>query len=299
MESASVSQDASAVPKRALLIDPEPTLAGIVSRVLKPEEWMIFYVPDNVTALELAKHQSFSIVVTGVKTSGLADLELLSQIRRTHPHIRFIILADKTTPSDLLAAMRERAFSCLSKDYSSHLLAHIVWMATLEPAWDDGIELLSASPEWISVAARCEIRTAHRLLQFFREMSDLPEREKEEVAMAVRELLLNAMEHGGKFDPSEYVELDYIRTTRTVLCRIKDSGQGFSLDEIQHAAATDPVHHPIRHLKVREARGMRLGGYGVLLARHFADEVVYNENGTQVLLAKYLPGSPFHGAAEN
>jgi anti-sigma regulatory factor (Ser/Thr protein kinase) len=42
-------------------------------------------------------------------------------------------------------------------------------------------------------------------------------------------MLLNAIEHGGHFDPSQYVEVAYVRTRKLVLCRIKDPGQGFSL----------------------------------------------------------------------
>ena len=42
--------------------------------------------------------------------------------------------------------------------------------------WDDGIELVSATPDWISIIARCDKQTAERLIQFFREMTDLPDR---------------------------------------------------------------------------------------------------------------------------
>jgi hypothetical protein len=33
---------------------------------------------------------------------------------------------------------------------------------------------------------------------------------------------------------------------------------------------------------------LRPGGYGVLLARHFVDELIYGEKGNDVLLIKYL-----------
>ena len=68
------------------------------------------------------------------------------------------------------------------------------------------------------LCVRCDVLTANRLLQFFREASGLPDAETEEVATAFREILLNAMEHGGKFDPSQHVEVSYVRTRRMVLC---------------------------------------------------------------------------------
>jgi hypothetical protein len=74
-----------------------------------------------------------------------------------------------------------------------------------------------------------------------------------------------------------------------VLCRIKDPGEGFSLDEIQHAAITNPPDDPTKHLALRDALGLRPGGFGVLMARQLVDELIYGEKGNEVLLVKYLP----------
>jgi len=164
----------------------------------------------------------------------------------------------------------------------------MVRSASTAPLWDDGIELVSATPEWISIIARCDKKTADRLVQFFQEISDLPLSEKEDVATAFREMLLNAIEHGGNFDPNQYVEVAYVHTSKLVMCRIKDPGQGFSLDEIHHAAVNNPSYDPIRHILFREARGLRPGGYGVLLTKHLVDELLYSEKGNEVLLVKYL-----------
>jgi anti-sigma regulatory factor (Ser/Thr protein kinase) len=164
----------------------------------------------------------------------------------------------------------------------------MVRSATAAPLWDDGIELVSATPEWISIIARCDKKTADRLVQFFREISDLPLSEREDVATAFREMLLNAIEHGGNFDPNQYVEVAYVRTSKLVMCRIKDPGQGFYLDEIHHAAVNNPSYDPIRHILFREAQGLRPGGYGVLLTKHLVDELLYSEKGNEVLLVKYL-----------
>jgi anti-sigma regulatory factor (Ser/Thr protein kinase) len=184
--------------------------------------------------------------------------------------------------------MGEGAFSYFSKPISPASLAEIVRLATAEPSWDDGIEVTSATSEWISVIARCDKSTADRLTQFFQEVSDLPQPERDDVATAFREILLNAIEHGGNFDPQEFVEISYVHTARMVICRVKDPGQGFSLEEIHHAAVNNSVYDPIRHSLFREAQGMRPGGYGILIAKHFVDELLYAERGNEVLLIKYL-----------
>ena len=126
------------------------------------------------------------------------------------------------------------------------------------------------------------------MLQFLHEISDLPEPERTDVAAAFREILLNSIEHGGHFDPDQYVEISYLRTRRMVMCRVKDPGEGFSLDEIRHASVANPPDDPIRHIAYRDAQGLRPGGFGVMMTQYLVDDLIYNEKGNEVLLVKYL-----------
>ena len=96
------------------------------------------------------------------------------------------------------------------------------------------------------------------------------------------------MEYGGRFDPTQYVEISYIRARHMVLCRVKDPGEGFSLEEIQHAAIANPPDDPLRHFVFRESQGLRGGGFGVLMARILVDDLIYSEKGNEALLVKYL-----------
>ena len=291
MEPPVPTETSTARLKRVLVVDPDPDVNGVLSNVLKSGEWTIVHAADNQAILKFTETEPLDLIITGAKTSGREDVELLRKIRRVRPHVRLIILTDQSTPADVVTAMREGAFSYFSKPFSAASLAEMVLFATSEPAWDDGIELVSATPEWISVIARCDLKTADRLVQFFNEMSDLPDPEREDIATAFREMMLNAIEHGGNFDPTQYVEVAYVRTRKMVLCRIKDPGQGFSLEEIHHTAVNNPAYDPIRHALFREAQGLRPGGYGVLMTRHLVDELVYSEKGNEVLLVKYLPPS--------
>jgi anti-sigma regulatory factor (Ser/Thr protein kinase) len=204
------------------------------------------------------------------------------------PHTRLIILTEEFIPGDVLAAIRERAFSYFSRPFSTERLAEMIRIAMSEPFWDDGIEVLHGKPNWVRLCVRCDLATANRLLQFFREASDLPDAETEEVATAFREILVNSMEHGGQFDPSQHVEVSYVRTKRMVLCRVKDPGQGFSLEELHHSAIANPEEDPFKHMETREAQGKRPGGFGILMATKLVDDLIYNDKGNEVLLVKYL-----------
>jgi anti-sigma regulatory factor (Ser/Thr protein kinase)/ActR/RegA family two-component response regulator len=292
MNSAPCLEVGSVSRRTALVIDADLRVEAVVDAALDVRHWNVLHARDNATALAIAQAKNCEFVLTGEKTSGKEDVELLRKLRRVRPHTRMIILADDTTPADVLESMREHAFSYFSMPLPYDLLRLMIQLAAEGPCWDDGIEVLSATPAWIQLAARCDLGTAERLVQFINEVTDVPDKEKGDIATAFREILLNAIEHGGNFSPDQYVEITYLQARRMVSCRIKDPGQGFSLDEARHMATANPPDDPMQHHSYRETLGLRPGGYGVLIARHAVDELLYNENGNDALLIKYLPIVP-------
>lgn len=254
--------------------------------------WGVECVPDNIAALDAIIKRTYDLVITAEATPAKEDVQLLRQIRGIRSHVRMIIVTNESTTKDVVAALKERAFSYFSKPYSFDTLAQMIRMATEEPCWDDGIELASATSEWLRLWVRCDQATADRMLHYFDELVDLPDEDKSKVAFAFREMLLNAIRHGGHFDPTQYVEISYLRVQRAVACRVRDPGQGFAFDELYHAAVTNPMDNPIRHMQYREALGLPPGGFGILLSRHLVDELIHNEQGNEVLLVKYLDKGP-------
>ncbi|HEY1467412.1 MAG TPA: ATP-binding protein [Candidatus Acidoferrum sp.] len=277
---------------RALIVDSSPEINQLLTNLFDRADWSIHFVADNKEALRAAKANPHDLIITSECTSATQDIELLRQLRMVRPHTRLIILTDEFVPGDVLAAIRGRAFSYFARPFSTEKLAEMIRIAMSEPCWDEGIELISATPNWVRVMVRCDVLTANRLIQFYREAGDLPDAEKEEVACAFREILMNAMEHGGNFDPSQYVEIGYVRTKRVVMCRVKDPGKGFSMDEIKHSAISNPPDEPFRHMEERESLGIRPGGFGILMAKKLVDELLYNEQGNEVLLVKHLDPPP-------
>jgi len=272
--------------KSVLVIGRDHRVAEIVTDALP--DWRLERAQDNKAALAMLRTQHFQLLLTGDETSGQQDVELLREVRRTRPHLRLIILTSESTPADVIESMKERAFSYFSAPYSAEALTDMLRHATDAPVWDEGIELLSATPEWLGLAARCDLRTADRLVQFIHEFSDLPEPHRDDVGSAFPEILLNAIEHGGKLDPSQHVVISYIRARDAVICRIKDPGEGFSLEDLRESAMADMNDDPLQHMEYRKEQGMRAGGYGVLMAKSLVDDLIYNEKGNEVMLIKYL-----------
>jgi len=276
----------------ALFIDPDPEVREMLTNVLDPAAWSVRHAPDNETAFDLARETHFDFILTSDKTSGKEDVDLLRRIRSVRQHTRLIILTEESTPADVIKSIDEHAFSYFTRPFSLASLAEMVHAAAEAPCWDDGIEILSATPNWIRLVARCDLKTAERLMQFMHEISDLPEPENDAVATAFREILMNAIEHGGHFRSDQYVEISYVRGKHMVMCRVKDPGEGFTLEEIEHAAVSNPQDDPVRHMAYREAKGLRPGGYGVLLTQKLVDELIYDQKGNEVMLVKYLNATP-------
>jgi len=272
-----------------LLVDASPETAALVSGTLQTGEWNVESVANNEAALTAVQSRPFDVVITSEKTCAEQDVDLLRKIRRVHPHTRVIILTHTAPSAGLVDAIRENAFSYLSAPFAQEQFEDMLRVALQAPPWDDGIELVSATPSWIRLSARCDQATADRLVHFITEISeDLPPAEKADLSAAFREMLLNAMEHGGHFDPNQFVEISYLRSNRAVSCRIRDPGKGFSMQGIPHAAVGNPPESPIAHVEHREAQGLRPGGFGILLSRNLVDELIYNETGNEVILIKYM-----------
>ena len=286
---ASATNDATpAAQKTALHVEGDPEIDALLAQVFAAESWNVERTPTNTSALELVAVRAYHLIVTSERNTGHEDILLLREIRRIRPRTCLIILTSHGTPQDVIDAMREHAFSYFSTPFSSVSLAEMIRRLQQGACWDDGIEVISATPEWLRLKARCDFETADRLLQFLQEIAVLPEPERMEVAVACRELLYNAIEHGGLLDRTKTVEIEYVRANSMVTCRISDHGPGFDFDKIPHAAVANPPDDPVQHIGVREKKGLRPGGYGVLMARKLVDEVIYSQNGSEVLLVKYL-----------
>jgi DNA-binding NarL/FixJ family response regulator len=272
--------------KTALVVDADPQVESVLGVALDPRRWMIQHASDNAQATALVQASIYELVITCEKTSGKEDVALLRKLRDVHPHTKLIILTDESTPADVLASMREHGFSCFCRPLSYHSLAYIIQLAAEGPCWDDGIDLLSATPAWIHLTARCDLGTAKRLVQFIDEIAELPDIEKEEVATAFREMVLNAIEHGGRFDGSQRAEIAYLRARHVVICRVKDSGPGFSQKAVIQILMADLPHDPIHHGAYCEAQGLRRGCAPI--ARHFVDDLIPNDKGKDAVRIKHL-----------
>lgn len=263
--------------RTTFLIGPLPDLSSVFDGL----SCQIETYPDTSMAMEGLWRKQPDLVIT--------DYPSLLPVRMASPESKVIVLGGDANPERVVSAIRKQAYGFFGSPYDLGAIRDLVQQAIQEPGFDDGIRVISGDPNFLSLLLRCRIATADRLIRFLSQMrSDMPPEERNKAAMAFREMLLNAIEHGGKLDPHQWVRVSRVRTERTLVYHIQDPGEGFSRENLEHAAVSNPAGDPARHMKLRAESGMRPGGFGILMSSKLVDEVIYNEQGNEVILVKHL-----------
>jgi anti-sigma regulatory factor (Ser/Thr protein kinase) len=278
---------------RVLIIGSDNPITHTIGDILSASGVPIEYAAGPVGALQRMRMLSFAITITSPGTSIEEDLALLDEMRLVRPGIKCILLAPHSKPDEIIAALRARVFACFTQPFEPEAIAAIARDAASSNLAEDDLRVLSARPGWVAVRANCRLLTAERLMTFARELSaHMHERMREEILHGLREILLNAMEHGAAFNPQQMIDVTAIRTRRSIVFYVRDPGSGFRQETLSRGIVASPDDDPIAHLQKREAEGLRPGGFGLLLARGTVDELIYNEIGNEVLLIKYLDRVP-------
>jgi anti-sigma regulatory factor (Ser/Thr protein kinase) len=274
---------------RVLIIGNNSETSRDIGSALSAASIPMEYAAGNADALQRLRLRSFGVIITNPDSAVDEDLALLEEMRAIRPGVKCIVLAHSSTPDEVIAAMRARVFACFTPPFEPYDIANIARRAASDSQWRDDIQILSARPGWVSVRVNCRLITAERLLTFAKELSArMPEDTREEMMQALREILMNAMEHGAAFNAEQVVEVTAVRTARAFVFYVRDPGSGFRRESLGDAAMAESSDDPAAHIVKREEEGMRPGGYGLLLAGGTVDELLYSEIGNEVLLIKYV-----------
>ena len=194
-----------------------------------------------VEALHRLQSRAVDVVVTDPETSLREDLALCALLRERRPGIRIVVLAPAVPPDDVIAALRAHVFACFTRPFALREIADMVSAALTADQWSDGIEVVSGAPHWLTLRVSCRLLTADRLVRFMTELQAGvvdDDRERDLLMTAFREMLLNAMEHGGGFDPEQVIEVTAARTARAIVYHFRDPGPGFDPAALAHATAS-------------------------------------------------------------
>jgi len=274
---------------RVLVIGNDTQVGRDIGAAVSAANVPMEFSAGHADSLRRLRMRSFGVVITGPDSDLEEDLALLEEMRAIRPGVKCIALARHSTPDEVISAMRARVFACFTPPFDTREIAHLACGAASDSQWREDIHVLSAKPGWVALRVNCRLLTAERLMTFAKELStQLPEDNREELMLALREILLNAMEHGAAFNSEQVVEVTAVRTRRTLVFYVRDPGAGFKRESMTHAAIANSANDPAAHIAHREEQGMRPGGFGLLLAAGTVDELIYSEIGNEVLLIKYV-----------
>jgi CheY-like chemotaxis protein len=282
-------------PKQAraevLVADDDRTTRFAISSMLKKAGYAVTAVKNGAEALRNIQRRNFDLAFLDIWMPQLTGLEVLARVRAGESHPKIVIMTSDGTPETLLRAVREQAYEYLSKPFPPKDAVEVAQRALKENA-SPPIEVISATPHWVELLIPCTREAAGRIQSFLMKLeTDLSDDLRNTIGLAFRELLLNAVEWGGKLDPNRKVRIAYVRSSRMLLYRVADPGPGFSFEGLTHAAVGQPAEEPIAHVAVRDKLGIRPGGFGIALTRAIADELLYNEAQNEVIFIKYLTAS--------
>lgn len=272
------------MPFEILLIDDDQVLRRVMAVALA--EYSVSEAASGEEGLAAFASNSYDLVVCDLLLPGIGGFDVIRKMRQMRPAQRVMVVSSFGSEDNLLTALRENVVDFLVKPFGPSQLQNAVRNLLKS---DGAIEVVSATRQWIEVRIPASFQVAESLDTFFTNIpTDLDQETRHVVAAAFRELVNNAIEHGCKGDPDGMVSVSCVRMKRGILYRIKDPGWGFDIESIPHAAIANPENDSLRHLQYRQDKGLRPGGYGLVFLRNFADELIYNESGNEVIFVKYL-----------
>jgi CheY-like chemotaxis protein len=292
-----------------LVVDDSAVDRRLAGRLLERRGFAVRYAQGGAEALAEIGRARPDIVVTDLDMPGLDGLELVAAVRRDHPTLPVVLMTALGSEGLSVTALRAGAASFVPKRRLAADLADTL-RAILELAAGAQRRTSALDPRGVH-EIRLELDNDVALLpdvvgQLEADLTRLgcDETEVLQVGVALREALVNAIQHGNLELGSELLDDDgaafaerararrgeapYAARRVRVLARydrgeiaytISDDGPGF--DPASLPDPTDPDHVERAH------------GRGLLLIRTFMDEVVHGGRGNVLTMKKRrlrLPG---------
>jgi len=275
--------------RKALVVEDEEGLAQILAELLRGWGFEPTILEHGNPAPAWIRQNRPEVVLLDVMledTNGFSVCEMLKLDRDTNM-IPVIMVTILSAHEDRVQGLTVGANRYLTKPFSADEL-HKAIQEVL--AWKDELSRHGKVGE-----IRFQLQSDTRYLEELNDLlsslllhSGLSETQARQLTTAVRELGANAIEWGHQKEVERIVTVDYQIDPEKITIIIRDTGPGFNQQNLPHAADA-AGEDPIRHIMVREALGLREGGFGIMMSRGLVDDMKYNEAGNEVQLVKYFP----------
>jgi len=273
--------------RKALVVEDEKELGMLLGENLRRWGYEPTVLNEGKLAIPWVRQHQPSLILLDLllqDMDGFSICENLKLDRETNL-IPIVMVTALSGQEDKVKGLQVGANRYLTKPFSADELAKAIQDAF---AWQEDLKRRGTEGE-----IRFQLQSDTQYLEELNHLlgslflfSGLTQVQVKQLTTAVRELGTNAIEWGHKKQTDRVVTVDYHIDPQKITILIKDTGSGFNPENMPHAANPDD---PVGHMMVREALGLREGGFGILMSRGLVDELEYNEAGNQVRLVKYFP----------
>ena len=296
---------------KLLLVDDEQLVRDELGGILRDEGYDVITGSDGEEGLALFRSEQPDMVITDIRMPKLDGLSVAMTIKEEAPHVPITVVTGHGTESMAIEALRAGVTDFLKKpvrleDLSSALARMEATRLLLPPDEQQQVEMPGAV-EMVERVWKYRLPNEMEVIPEFvdgllnQATTGMDSQAAMELNIALRELILNAMEHGnlgltfedksraleeGTFQSllqerastpehaGRRVTVTASRLKKVVYISIADMGDGFDWHNL--ADPQDPKNLLSSH------------GRGVLLARMSVDALSFNDKGNQVTVTKAL-----------
>jgi CheY-like chemotaxis protein/anti-sigma regulatory factor (Ser/Thr protein kinase) len=292
------------VPK-ILVVDDSSVDRMLVGGLLgKEPTWQIEFAVDGREGFDQLSDVDTTpdVIVTDLQMPRMDGLELVRQVRKSHPLIPIVLITSFGSEQIAVDALRAGATS-----YTPKTMLHTALIQTIK-------QVLEMADRMRHIGAKNEAPSGHLTRYYVLEnessmigptievlQENLPSwsgRDRLQIGMALDEALVNAMHHGnlevdsslrdGEDGTRYYEEIQarknvepYVNrrvrievefSDKHICVQISDDGRGFDPGEVPDPTAELNLH--------------KVSGRGLFLIRSFMDQVAHNVAGNQITMTK-------------
>lgn len=290
--------------RHLLVVDDSATQLTHLRMLLEKSGYRTTTASNGEQALELARANTFDLVVTDLEMPGMSGLDLVMMLNMEQPHLPVVLTTSRGSEELAVEALQAGAASYVPKRNLAKTLSDTI-ERTLSVA-DSEQERLSFAQYIRQVSVELELANDDTLLQQILARLEAPlielgivtEATRMHIGIALDEALRNAMIHGNLEVPSSlrdhecssaYPDLiqERLKDPQYAARRVRvsltanqdearfvitDEGPGFCVSDLPDP--TDPDNWE------------EVSGRGMLLIRSFMDEVCHNAKGNQITMKK-------------
>jgi DNA-binding NtrC family response regulator len=102
---------------KVLVVDDDLEMCGLLSDILKGEDFSVTAIHDSFEASKILKKEEFDVIVTDLKMKGLKGLDLLEEVKNVAPLTPVIIITAFGTIESAIKAMKMGAYDYITKPF--------------------------------------------------------------------------------------------------------------------------------------------------------------------------------------